>query len=269
MSAVRAFTPVEIGFALIVATSVQLGSFAMLRAARGVVVRADVSDDRAKPMAVAITPIVADLPLLKLGSRPDPRKLPDMWRAPVPTPRVAEVAAPTKAAAATPEAIPTAKVSDAGATPPPPDAAVARSVDVPIAGSAATASPNVPGEGAPDGVKEGTETDPLKAHAVSLYRGQLDAWFSSRFAIRGKIPFDELKTLRASVTVNVGAARNVASFSIAQPSGNAVFDATLRAALASIQSSGAELPPPPPMYPDVLGQTLRLSFACTQKSRCE
>jgi hypothetical protein len=28
-----------------------------------------------------------------------------------------------------------------------------------------------------------------KAHAVSLYRAQLDRWFSAKFAIRGKIPF--------------------------------------------------------------------------------
>ena len=34
-------------------------------------------------------------------------------------------------------------------------------------------------EGAADGVKEGTETDPLKAHAIDLYKAQLDRWFSS------------------------------------------------------------------------------------------
>jgi hypothetical protein len=121
--------------------------------------------------------------------------------------------------------------------------------------------------GAPDGVKEGTETDPLKAHAVSLYKAQLEAWFKARFHIRGKIPFDTLKSLRATADVSITADRTVGGYTIARSSGDATFDTELRAALDS--TKGAEVPPPPPMYPDVLGETLHLSFDCKIRSQCE
>ena len=130
-------------------------------------------------------------------------------------------------------------------------------------------APNLGGEGAPDGVKNGTETDPLKAHAASLYRAKLDSWFSAHFAIRGKIPFDQLEKLRATVRVDVSPSRTVAAYAISRFSGNATFDEILRGTLASLQSSGAELPPPPPMYPDILGTSLSLSFACTRRAQCE
>ena len=130
--------------------------------------------------------------------------------------------------------------------------------------------PNVAnGEGAPDGVKHGTETDPLKAQAVSLYRARLEGWFASRFPIKGKIPFERLKDLRASARITVSGERTVAAFSVARPSGDAAFDEQVRAALAAIQSSGAEIPPPPPMYPDILGTSFPVTFACTNRSLCE
>ena len=34
-------------------------------------------------------------------------------------------------------------------------------------------------------MKEGTETDPLKARAVDLYRAKIAGWFSSRFRVTG------------------------------------------------------------------------------------
>lgn len=229
--------------------------------------------DPNRAISVSITPVVAleprpNLPALKLGSKPQPNKLPDLVDKPQPVQRVEASAVPSPKAAPVPEAIPTTKVSDAGA--PPPDAEVAKEVDHTIT------LPEEPGreavsqtEGAPDGVRGGTETDPLKAHAVSLYRSQLDSWFSSRFRIRGQLPFETLKTLRASVVVSVSANRTVESFRIVSSSGDETFDSKLRASLEAIQSSGAELPPPPPMYPDILGQSLSLSFSCTNRRLCE
>jgi hypothetical protein len=117
------------------------------------------------------------------------------------------------------------------------------------------------GEGAPDGVKEGTETDPLKARIISQYQAKLAAWFNARFRPpTGEIPCEELKKLSSSVSVNVGANRNITGYSAA-PSGNAVFDAKVRATMDSLR--GQELPPPPPLYPDILESTLfpRLSGA--------
>jgi hypothetical protein len=254
--------------ALGVAIAVQAGALALLKTSGGTPLRADISDEKVRPIAVAITPVPdEEAPLLKLGSKRQPNKLPDRWQAPKPVERAKAAATPSPLAQATPEAIPTTQVTDAG--PPPPDAEVTKQADltvaVPDAGTPAVSNT----EGAADGVKEGTEADPLKAHAISLYRAQLDGWFSSRFAIRGKIPFETLKTLRASVSVSITDGRTIGSFRIASPSGNPVFDEQLRATLAGIQSSGAELPPPPPLYPDILGQSLHLSFSCTTKRLCE
>jgi hypothetical protein len=102
-----------------------------------------------------------------------------------------------------------------------------------------------------------------------LYRAQLASWFLSRFNIRGKVPFDTLRGLRAVASVSVGPDRTVTGSSLVSPSGNSVFDVEVRATLSSVQSSGAVLPAPPPMYPDVLGQTISVSFQCTIRSLCE
>ncbi|MFI5301684.1 MAG: hypothetical protein ACHREM_26650, partial [Polyangiales bacterium] len=141
----------------------------------------------------------------------------------------------------------------------------------------ARADPTVPASSAPppvmatkgaaDGTTDGTETDPLKAQQMSLYRAQIDAWFSARFPIRGKVAWETLKTLRAVVNVTVQDGRRVGVATIAAPSGNATFDETLRAAMARV--AGSILPAPPPRYPDILGTTLTLNFRCSVRSQCE
>jgi hypothetical protein len=101
-----------------------------------------------------------------------------------------------------------------------------------------------------------------------MYRAQLAAWFAARFDIRGKVPFDKLKTLHATAVVSITGDRRVGSFSVTG-SGDATFDAEVRATLSRIQSSGAELPGPPPLYPDMLGKSLPVGFQCTVRSQCE
>lgn len=257
----------------VIAVAIQIATVAILHISGGPPLPKRVPDNQ--PISVAIQSVVEippapaePLPALKLGSEPQPNKLPDMAPKPTPVSRVQASATPSTKAEPTPEAIPTTEVSDAG--PPPPDAEVTKEVDptIPAVENPAPA-PVHSTEGAPDGVPGGTETDPLKAHAVSLYRSQLDAWFSSRFRIRGALPFDELKNLRAKVVVEVSEDRTVKGFRIVTPSGNDVFDEKLRQSLEAIRASDAELPPPPPMYPDILGQTLSLSFSCTNRRLCE
>jgi hypothetical protein len=63
--------------------------------------------------------------------------------------------------------------------------------------------------------------------------------------------------------------RKMGSFSVVRTSGDPTFDAEVQATLARIQSSGAELPAPPPMYPDMLGQSLPVGFQCTLQKFCE
>src|SRR5215469_6273263 len=102
-----------------------------------------------------------------------------------------------------------------------------------------------------------------------MYRDQLMRWFVERFSIRGKIPFDQLKKLHATAIVTVTPDRKVGGFSIVKASGDATFDDEVRATLTRIQSSGIELPAPPPMYPDMLGTSRPVSFACSDKKSCE
>ena len=257
----------------VIAVAVQAATVAILHVSGGAPLPKKILDN--EPISVAIQPVLEippapaePLPALKLGSEPQPNRLPDMAPKPQQVPRVEAKATPSTKAEPTPQAIPTTEVSDAG--PPPPDAEVAKEVDpnIPVVENPGPAPVHTT-EGAPDGVAGGTETDPLKAHAVSLYRSKLDSWFSSRFRIRGEIPFETLKTLRAKVVVEVSEDRTVKSFRIVTPSGNEVFDEKLRQSLEAIRASDAELPPPPPMYPDILGQTLSLSFSCTNRRLCE
>ncbi|CAN5724277.1 hypothetical protein BH11MYX4_BH11MYX4_65680 [soil metagenome] len=121
----------------------------------------------------------------------------------------------------------------------------------------------------PNGGPDGTETDPLEGRAADMYRGQLAAWFAARFTIRGKVPFDTLKTLSTTAVVSVSANRHVTGFSLTRPSGDAAFDGEVTATLDRIRSSGVELPAPPPAYPDMLTRTVPVSFRCTVRSQCE
>jgi hypothetical protein len=265
LTATSNFSPLEIVCSALVAMFVQLGGLALLKSGGGTSLRADISDERARPISVAITPIVDDAPLLKLGSKKQPGKLPDRWVAPRAVTRSVAQAFPSPNAPAVPAAIPTVAVADAGSKPPKTDD-LAKQVDVPVEAPSGPA-PVSTVEGAPDGVKEGTETDPLKAHILSEYRARLDQFFSSRFRIKGKLPFDELKTLRAEAVVNVSPDRTVTSFTITKPSGNATFDDELRSTLSSIVANGTELPPPP--SPELLPPSPRLSFQCKSRSLCE
>lgn len=268
MTATANFSALELVLGAVIALFAQLGGFALLKSGGGTALRADISDEHARPMSVAITPIVDDAPLLKLGSKRQPGKLPDRWIAPRPVERTVAQAVPSPHALATPSAIPTISVADAGHKPAP-NAEIVKQADLLVETAEAGPAPVSTVEGAADGVKEGTETDPAKAHAVDFYRSQLERWFYGKFAIKGKVPFDTLKTLRASVTVNISGDRTVTSFTITRPSGDSTFDDELRATLASIVSNGAELPSPPPNYPDILQSTLSMTFRCTLRSVCE
>jgi hypothetical protein len=263
------YSPAEIALGVLVACLAQLGGLLLLRTGGGTRMMADISDERARPMSVAITPVVDDAPLLKLGTKKQPGKLPDRWIAPRAVERTTPAAFPSPHATAAPHAIPTVAVADAGQKPPTKDTEIVKQADLLVQVPEAGAAPVSTVEGAVDGVKEGTETDPLKAHAVDLYRSQLVGWFMRKFDIRGKVPFETLKTLRASAVVTIGPDRTVTSFTISKPSGNDVFDAQVRASLESIVSSGAELPAPPQNYPDILKSTQPLNYLCTNRSACE
>ena len=219
----------------------------------------------AAPIPIKVNPVMDDLPLLKLGSNKKLRaKLPDMWKKQAPVRRFQEASAPSPLARNDVSAIPTSELAKGDAAAPPPDAEVVKKADEMLAPDAAASpdagEPNLQGPGSPGGVKEGTETDPLKARWVSEYQMKILGWFNARFTPPGEgAPCEELKKLRCSVSASVGPDRSVTGYSIARPSGNPTFDAKVKATMDAIV--GQQLPPPPPLYPDILGSTVHPSFS--------
>ena len=226
--------------------------------------------DRGTAIPVKVVPVLdLDAPLLKLGGKRDAARLPDRWVRPTAKPRIEQKSfVSTKAGKTEQDAPPPdVKMADAGTKPPPPDAEIAKVVDTPLPTVVdAGPAPNVDQAGHADGVKEGTETDPLKARAVDLYRAKIAGWFSSRFRVSGSgLSKEELLKRRVAATVDVGADRSVTGYSIV-PSGNPAFDAAARAVLEG--SKGQSLPPPPENYPDVVQSRINVTFVC-RENRCD
>lgn len=263
----RGFSGREIALAWASAFVVQFAFFALLVwAGKSEAHVQAVEEPKPELVPIAVQPVLDDLPLLKLGSKNKVKpKLPEIWKKQEPTPvkRFEERSAPsTKADDKKTTELPTSELADKDHAPPPPDAELAKEADPTLEDSDKKDAPEMNEEGAPDGSKDGTETDPLKANAVNLYRSRIAAWFNARFrAPADTIPCEELKKLSASVAVQVGGDRSVRGFTITSPSGNATFDARVESTLRGLV--GQELPPPPPLYPDILGAvvTPRLSGA--------
>jgi hypothetical protein len=257
----RNFEAQDIVIACGVALLAQLGFIIAFSLPSPKFVQADITNDNAQPIAVAITPV------LKLGSK-TPSKLPSQWQR-RPALAKTQAAVPSPQAEKTVEAIPKTHTPDASVAPVVVDAGRAEQANQTAPQESAAAAPAASVEGSEQGAANGTETDPLKARAADMYRAQLMAWFAERFLIRGKVPFDTLKTLHASAIVTVTAERKLGSFTVVKPSGDATFDAEVQATLSRIQSGGAELPAPPPMYPEMLGKALPIGFQCNIRKHCE
>jgi hypothetical protein len=258
----RTFDGQDITIACAVALLAQLGFVAVFSLPSPKLVQADISNDNGQVIAVAITPV------LKLGSK-SPSKLPSQWQRRQPVAAKSPAALPSPQAEKTLEAIPKTHAPDASVVPVVVDAGPTEQPNLTLREEAGAAATVASAEGSEQGAANGTETDPLKARAADLYRAQLAAWFSARFQIAGKIPFDKLKKLHAVVSVTVTEDRKVGSFSIGKPSGDATFDGEVQATLTRIQSSGVELPGPPPMYPEMLGKSLSINLHCSDQKQCE
>lgn len=268
MDSVRTFSPFEIGLALAFAIVMEVGFFVVMAVAHNTAIITAAEEAMPKEVPIEVKPVL-DLPLLKKGSKQVKAKLPDMWVKKPPVKRFENVTAPSTKADKTPEKLPDPKtpLAKPDAALPPPDARLAKKVDD-IPEDEETEEPNLNEEGDPGGVEEGTEADPLKAFAVSQYRMKIIGWFASRFKAPDGVPCEELASLRASVAANIGASRQVAGYSITSPSGNATFDAKVRATMDSIVAGGAQLPPPPPNYPDILESTVFPVFLGKNSPQC-
>jgi outer membrane biosynthesis protein TonB len=249
--------------------------------------RADLAPLARDEVAVAIEPISTnDLPLLKYGDEhattagpspqpsPNPNPAPNPGIEPTPSPNPTPQPQPTPQPnpQPTPEPTPQPTPEPLPQPTPGPTPGTTPTIAEAQAGSTSSSASSSPiasqGPGSPLGSDAGTETDPLRGRIAATYRGQLDGWFSARFHIRGKLPFEQLERLAASVVVTV-ADRRVVGFSITAPSGDPIFDGQLRADLAAIQASGALLPAPPPTHPELLGGAVSLRFACATRAYCE
>jgi hypothetical protein len=239
------------------AAGVEVGLFALMVAAgenRTHITAVENTEPEEVP--IAVKPVLDDLPLLKLGSKKVKAKLPDMWTKQAPVQRFEDTSAPSEKAQKTLEAIPTSSVALRDAAAPPPDAEVAKVVDQLLPEAGPKQEPNLATEGATDGVKDGTETDPLKARAQSLYAAKIMGWFQTRFRrpTTAEIPCEVLHGLNAKVQVTVGNDRVISGYTVTAASGNDIFDAKVKASFDALV--GQELPPPPPLYPELTPGTL-------------
>lgn len=255
-----AFRPHELAVALMSAVGAQLGLAALFLAPPPAPTEADFSDDNAKPIAISVTPVA----LLKQGSQ-TPGKLPTSWQRQATPNTKTDVAQPSTQADL--QNAPKNKL-DAGVVSTS-DAQAGPAASIAQTGDAGPGDPSAPGLGVPNGSPNGTETDPLKGRAADQYRSQLAGWFLAHFMIKGKVPFDELQKLRGEVIVSIGEDRHVGGSSVTRNSGNATFDAEIEATMNRIRASGAEVPAPPPNYPDLLGKTVTVGFRCTVRAQCE
>jgi len=263
---VSAFTDFEIVVAVAGAFVVQVTFFVILSVVTNRARIEEVEPPVKKPIPIAVKPVIDETKLLKLGGKEQVKyKLPDMWTKKPPIKRHKAGSAPSPQAKDDPEAIPKSDLSDAA---PPPDAEIAKEVDeLQPDASDPDAEATVEGEGSPDGVEEGTETDPLKARAVGEYTRKILGWFNARWSPPSTgAPCAELKALRASMSVTIGGDRQVTGYTVVAPSGNPAFDAKVRATMDGIV--GQQLPPPPKLYPDILGTTQSVTFTGT-RAPCE
>ena len=254
--AAGAFLPREFALALILAAGVEAGLFGLFIVAG--INKAKVTAHEAQApeeIPIAVNPIMDDLPLLKLGSKHVKAKLPDMWTKQAPVQRFEETSAPSAKAQKTVQAIPTSRVATKDAEAPPPDAAIAKQVDQKLTDAGPPQKEqNLSTEGAADGVKNGTETDPLKARAANLYAAKLIGWFQNRFQRPTGMPCSVIHALTATAQITVGPDRTITGFTFGKPSGNADFDERVKTSLQA--EVGQELPPPPPLYPDLKPNSL-------------
>ncbi|HTM44909.1 MAG TPA: TonB C-terminal domain-containing protein [Polyangiaceae bacterium] len=259
-----AFLPSEIQAAVMFALTVEIAFVVAFTLTKNTAHIAPAAPPPEMAIPIAVRPVLDEEMLLKKGHRVDKAKLPDMWRKEPPIKKFKELSAPSQKAEDAPAAIPSAQVAQKHEEPPPPEA---ETTNEPIDETATKDGKelNIEQEGSEEGVEEGKQTDPLKVNALAMYTAKLSAWFKRGFEIPpGQIPCDELKKLHATAEAVLGSDLFVTAVRITQPSGNALFDAQVTAAIQS--KVGQAVPPPPPLYPDILQQVIHTDY---RSSQCE
>lgn len=208
-----------------------------------------------KETPIEVQPVLDELPLLKQGSK-QKAKLPEMWRKPKPRPRYEDkTAASTKAEKTLDKPVEKKELQKADKEVPPDEKAeLAKKVEEQLTEEPDQKEAKLSEEGAEDGDKDGTETDPLKAFVLDQYRKKVQAWFKAGFS-----PPADACEASLSITANLSSDRTVTGFSVGGASGNSGFDERVKNHMQT--KVGNQVPPPPPSHPDILNMSISLRFS--------
>lgn len=111
-------------------------------------------------------------------------------------------------------------------------------------------------EGDPEGIADGTETE---ARAGDIYMGKLSAFFKRGWTIPTTL--GDTSRLQVLAEVEITADLHVGPARILQASGEPLFDQSVEDRFAELRSLGTTLPEPPPEVADrFLGKTISVRF---------
>ncbi len=202
--------------------------------------------------------------MLKLGKPLDPKQLPDRL---VPRARVA----PQKEVVASREE-PKKPVVDAGVPPPnTKNADIQRLItkSEPFAEDGGKEHPQI---GHPEGVAEGTETDPSKVHAGDLYATKLAQFLRTRWTFPSIISEGEAARLCTTFQVSVSPRMVIWHLKeqAVRKSGNELFDDSARAVLQKLLDDRTPLPDPPEAVADAFrGRTVNIVMQGGGGAKCD
>lgn len=259
-----AFSERELSVAVATAVLLQFLFFALLVWAG----KSEAQIKRVEPptvpgIPISVTPVLDDLPLLKLGSKNRvKKKLPDMWKKAEPSlvKRYEERSAPSTKAEDKTEELPTSPLADADHEAPKEDDPLAKEVDQKLEEAENPEEPVLNQEGEADGSKDGTETDPLKARWRDQYKQKILGWLQLKLKRpTDEVPCEELQKLSSSATVFIGPDRVVTQVQVSAASGNAAFDKAVQSAIG--RTTGSSLPPPPPLYGEIQFTELKVRYS--------
>ena len=111
-------------------------------------------------------------------------------------------------------------------------------------------------EGDPDGIVEGTEAT---GDELQIYLGKLYSYFRRGWQVPTGITDEELQKLACVIELSVTKDGRVGEYEVKRPSGNEVFDESVRRRMN--QAEGSELPGPPESVANrIYGETISLRF---------
>jgi hypothetical protein len=191
---------------------------------------------------------VVEAKFVRLGKKPDPRKLPDRI-----VPR--QQTAPDEATVVSKNPKEKPDKPDAGPRPERPKVdTLTRLGDK--AQVFAEIQEEKEREGDPEGDRDGTETE---AQVGDIYLGKIASLFKRGWTIPSTL--GDTSRLKVGTTFEITTDLRIGDFQIIQPSGEPLFDQSVEDRFRQMRDQNVRLPEPPPEVADqFLGQTLGIRF---------